>query len=124
MKLFTIDQANELLPVVRRHLVAIQDLYLRLEPMVSHARCAASANMAGGGMPGGSDYVRTLYEIGRVTTELDELGVQLKDHTRGLVDFPCLRNDRIILLCWQFDDGDSIEWWHEEEAGFAGRQRL
>jgi hypothetical protein len=41
-----------------------------------------------------------------------------------LIDFPCLRDGRVVLLCWKADEGDSIEWWHDVEAGFAGRQPL
>ena len=45
-------------------------------------------------MEGGSRYVKALYNIGKVTTELHELGVQLKDYSRGLVDFPSRRAGR------------------------------
>ena len=82
------------------------------------------ASQFGGGMQSGSKYVNSLYEVGKLTTELDDMGVQLKDYERGLIDFPFMRNERLALLCWQFDDGDEILWWHELEAGFAGRQPL
>ena len=75
-------------------------------------------------MEGGTEYVNTLYEIGKYTTEIHDLGVEIKDPTRGLIDFPSMRSDRVVLLCWQIGDGDQIEWWHETEAGFAGRQKL
>ena len=75
-------------------------------------------------MEGGSGYVRSLYEIGKITTEINEAGVQLKDYTRGLIDFPAQRGGRIVLLCWQLGEGDEIEWWHDTDAGFAGRQPL
>jgi hypothetical protein len=58
------------------------------------------------------------------TGELDALGIQLKDYMRGLIDFPSLRDGRIVLLCWYLGEGDRIEWWHDLEAGFAGRQSL
>ena len=50
--------------------------------------------------------------------------MQLKDFTRGLVDFPSLRDGRVVLLCWQLDEGDTVEWWHDVDAGFAGRTPL
>ncbi len=75
-------------------------------------------------MEGGTNYVHALYEVGKLTTELFEMGVQLKDYSRGLIDFPSMRDGRIVLLCWQLGENDEIEWWHEIEAGFAGRQRL
>jgi hypothetical protein len=124
MKLFTLDEANALLPEIRKKLVRIQKLYAAVAEMREEASAAASASEFGGGMEGGSGYVHSLYEIGKITTEINEAGVQLKDYSRGLIDFPSRRGDRIVLLCWQLGEGDEIEWWHDEEAGFAGRQPL
>ena len=124
MKLFTLAEANELLPDVSANLKTIQTLYARIDTFREAARLAAVASELGGGMRGGADYVQALYEIGKITTELHELGVQLKDYSRGLIDFPCIRDGRIVLLCWQLGEDEKIEWWHELEAGFAGRQPL
>jgi len=124
MKIFTLEEANELLPSVRTTLERIQRLYGRLAEFREPAKAAAMASEFGGGMEGGPAYVKALYEVGKLTTELHDLGVQLKDYSRGLIDFPCLRDERIVLLCWQIGEGDEIEWWHDVEAGFAGRQPL
>jgi len=124
MKTFSVEEANELIPQVRSTLERIQKLYTRLGGFRESAMEAAAASEFGGGMEGGTAYVKTLYEVGKLTTELHTLGVQLKDYSRGLVDFPCVRDDRIILLCWQIGEGDRIEWWHEIESGFAGRRPL
>jgi hypothetical protein len=75
-------------------------------------------------MEGGPAYVKTLYQVGKLTTDLHELGVELKDYSRGLIDFPSLKNDRVVYLCWQLGEGHSIQWWHEIDAGFAGRHPL
>lgn len=75
-------------------------------------------------MEGGTNYVQNLYEIGRITTELNDLGIQLKDYARGLIDFPSIREGRIVLLCWQLGENERIEWWHEQDGGFAGRKPL
>lgn len=124
MKLFTVEEANKMLPDLREKLSRMQRLYADVGEKREEARLAAQASSLGGGMEGGAEYVRDLYEIGKITTEVHEAGVQLKDYTRGLIDFPCRRGDRIVLLCWQLDDGDEIEWWHDMDAGFAGRQPL
>lgn len=124
MRLFTLDEANELLPEMKSLLIRIRKLYSGVSGMREEARTAAAASEYGGGMPGGSKYVRALYEIGKLTTGIHEKGVQLKDHERGLIDFPAMRGERVVLLCWQLDDGDRVEWWHDIEAGFAGRQRI
>ncbi len=88
-------------------------------------RAAAGASNFGGGMRGGTAYINTLYKIGKLTTEILELRYhEIKDHTRGLIDFPSMRGDRVVLLCWQLGEPEEIEWWHETDAGFAGRQPL
>ena len=124
MKMFTVDEANTLIPRVREVVRRIQTLYGRIGEFREAAKEAAIASEFGGGMEGGTTYVKTLYEIGKLTTELHNLGVQLKDYSRGLVDFPSLRDERVVLLCWQMGEGDEIEWWHDVETGFAGRKPL
>ena len=125
MKVFTLEEANELLTVVAPKLHQIRDYYTSVAQFRESAHAAAmSAELGGGGMKGGTKYVRVLYELGKMTTELHELGIQLKDYTRGLIDFPSMRDGRIILLCWQIGEGSELEWWHEIEDGFAGRKPL
>ena len=125
MKLFTVEEANQLLPAVRRKLESIKAHYDRLATLREPVKAAATAAaLGGGGFESGSVYVKSLYEVGKITTELHESGIQLKDYSRGLIDFPCMRGGRIVLLCWQLGEGDRIEWWHDLESGFAGRQPL
>ncbi len=126
MKHFTVQEASDLLSVIRPKLEKIKAQYARMTRLRESAKFAAKAatDSGGGGMESGTHYVKSLYEIGKITTELHELGVQLKDYSRGLIDFPCLRDNRIVLLCWQLGEVEQIEWWHEVEAGFAGRQPL
>jgi hypothetical protein len=125
MKIFTLDEANELLTQVRPKLLQLRNYYASVAAFRESAQAAAvSAELGGGGMEGGSNYVHVLYELGKITTEMHEIGVQLKDYTRGLIDFPTIREGRVVLLCWQLGEGEEIEWWHEVEDGFGGRQRL
>ncbi|MFT3746370.1 MAG: DUF2203 domain-containing protein [Pyrinomonadaceae bacterium] len=124
MKLFSVKEANETLSEVIPRLIAIRDLYVIVDSLRSEARAAAGASALGGGMEGGTAYVNTLYQIGKHTTEIHDLGIEIKDPARGLIDFPSMRGDRVVLLCWQIGDGDEIEWWHETDTGFAGRQKL
>lgn len=126
MKLFTVSEANQLIPALRPKLEEIRTQYSSLSRFKDDAKRAAAAasEFGGGGMAGGANYVNRLYRVGEVANELHEMGVQLKDYSRGLIDFPSLREGRVVLLCWQLDDADELEWWHELEAGFAGRQPL
>jgi hypothetical protein len=125
MKLFTIEEANALLPSVREILQKIQRSRRRLGAFRRTAKSAAKgAEQGGGGMEGGAFYAIALSNFTTEVTELESLGVQLKDFDRGLVDFPCLRDGRVVLLCWQLGEGDELEWWHDMEAGFGGRTPL
>lgn len=124
MKIFTVQEANELLPIIVPKLRALKNRYAVINSMRDSAKAAAVASEFGGGMKGGSNYVQNLYEIGRITTELNDLGIQLKDYSRGLIDFPSIREGRIVLLCWQLGENEQIEWWHEQDGGFAGRKPL
>ncbi|MBS2030204.1 MAG: DUF2203 domain-containing protein [Deltaproteobacteria bacterium] len=58
-----------------------------------------------------------------LVTRIEELGGELKDLERGLVDFPCRRGSEIVLLCWQFGE-KRLTHWHGVDEGFAGRKPL
>ena len=124
MRIFTLDEANEMLPAIVPKLKKIKKLYTTVAELREQATAAAAASDLGGGMIGGTIYVRALYSIGKLTTEIYNAGVQLKDHTRGLIDFPTMRGGHMVLLCWELGEAERIEWWHEVDEGFAGRQPL
>jgi hypothetical protein len=125
MKIFTIEEANALLPAVRKILVYVQRAHRRLFSYHEVAKLAAEgAEQGGGGFSDGVRYAALLIELTAHMSELEALGVQLKDFDRGLVDFPSLRDGRVVLLCWQVGEGDKLEWWHDVDAGFAGRTPL
>jgi len=62
-------------------------------------------------------------DVARCVEELERLGVLVKDLDRGLVDFPALRGDEEVLLCWEVGE-DEVAYWHGVEEGFAGRKPL
>jgi hypothetical protein len=125
MKIFTVQEANALLPSVRIILRKIQRAHRKLTQYRDEAKKAAeAAEQGGGGMAAGVAYASVLTELTLQLAELEGLGVQLKDFERGLVDFPSLRDGRVVLLCWQLGEGDELEWWHDVDAGFAGRTPL
>ena len=126
MKLFTVEEANALLPTVREIVRRVQRSYKRVAASQEAAMAAAeSARLGGGGgIVGGSGYVLALSDLAEQSGRLEALGVQIKDYGRGLIDFPSLREGQVVLLCWQMGEGDQLEWWHDTEAGFAGRRPL
>jgi hypothetical protein len=126
MKIFSVEEANALLPTVRGILRQIRRAHRRLLLYQDAAKeaAAAAAEQGGGGIASGVRYAAILMDLTLLMSEIESLGVQLKDFTRGLVDFPSLRDGRVVLLCWQLDEGDRVEWWHDVDAGFAGRTPL
>ena len=125
MKIFTVQEANALLPEVRIIAGKIQRAHRKLSRFRDDAKKAAeAAEQGGGGIENGVAYAALLTELTTQMAELEALGVQLKDFERGLVDFPSLRDGRVVLLCWQLGEGDELEWWHDVDAGFAGRTPL
>jgi hypothetical protein len=122
-KLFTVDEANALLPTLREllddlalHRDALREKAPRLEPILS------AANTNGGGRTG-SEYGVEVYRLYLAITHIRELGVLLKDLDMGLLDFPHERGGRVVFLCWHPAE-EHVGYWHEIEAGYAGRQPL
>jgi hypothetical protein len=110
---------------VRPIVKSIQRSHRRLISFQTIAKHAAEgAENGGGGMTQGPQYANLLIELSLGAGQLESLGVQLKDYSQGLIDFPSMRDGRVVLLCWKADEGDQLEWWHDLEAGFGGRQPL
>jgi hypothetical protein len=125
MKIFTLQEANALLPNVREILSQIQRAHRSLSIFKGEAlKAAEAAEQGGGGVRDGVLYAQVLSDLTAHISELEALGVQLKDFERGLVDFPSLRDGKVVLLCWQMGEGDELEWWHDVDSGFAGRTPL
>ena len=125
MKIFTIDEANALLPTVKAIVSHIRKSHKTLAYYRDEAKtAAAAADQGGGGVQNGVHYAELVTSFTNNLAELDKLGVQMKDFERGLIDFPSLRDGRVVLLCWQLGEGNEVEWWHDVDAGFAGRTPL
>jgi len=125
MEIFSVEEANSLLPSVRPLVKKIQRAHAGIIAQQSAANQASeNAEHGGGGIANGIAYAANLMKMTALVGELEALGVQLKDFRRGLIDFPSLRDGRVVLLCWQLGEGDRLEWWHDVDAGFAGRTPL
>jgi hypothetical protein len=122
MKLFTLEEANALLPEVRRLFAKIDRALATLRRLAPEAK-RASESQGGGGIAGGYQYSDALATFRAATQEVLGLGVEIKDFDQGLVDFPSRRDGKVVYLCWRRGE-NNIEWWHDLDAGFAGRQPL
>jgi hypothetical protein len=129
-KMFTPAQANAALPLVR---VIVQDISTLARNL--RDRQERLARLSDGKRGKLADAYHE--ELQQVQTELErddermrdylrelaELGVELKDPFSGLVDFPAWRDGHEVYLCWKLGEPE-VAFWHELEAGFAGRQKL
>ncbi len=122
MRLFTVEEANALLPDVKRLWRKIDRARETMGRLASHTKLA-SQQSGGGGIMRSGEYVNALTTFLASAQEILELGVEIKDFDKGLCDFPHMRDGRVVLLCWMKGE-DFIEWWHDTDAGFAGRQPL
>ena len=127
MQLFTVDEANRTLPLVRRIVDdVVREHRVWQEKVVEH-ELASGASRADNPDPRAVALEREIQvlarEIDGFQRELESLGIQLKDRRIGLIDFPSEMDGRLVLLCWSLGE-DSIQYWHEMESGFDGRRPL
>lgn len=126
-KFFTPELANRSLPLVRRIVEDIVVQFARWQARVREFEMVSATNSVAAPDPRAAELER---EVGALAAELESfqrelaaLGVEFKDYTQGLVDFPALREGRIVYLCWRLGE-PAVEFWHEIDAGYAGRQPL
>jgi len=127
MTLFTVERANRTLPLVRKIVEDVvrqhrlwREKILELDLVASSARAGEPRERAEEREREAQSLAR---EIDGYQQELERLGIQLKDRRLGLVDFPSEMNGRQILLCWRLGEPE-VQFWHELDAGYAGRQPL
>jgi hypothetical protein len=117
---YSLEEATALLPRVAELLATMRDARDRLGDSEARAALAEASN--GGGEPG-KVVSGGFLELRESMLELREREIVLRDLDRGLIDFPSLRDGREIYLCWEEGEPE-IGFWHEPEAGFAGRRPL
>lgn len=123
-KVFTIEEANRTLPLVRRIVRDIVSTHSELLARAEAYRGLAVTDRSGTERRHLESELRELTErVNEYIEELTQIGAQFKGFEGGLVDFNGVLDGRPVLLCWKLGE-DSVEWWHEIDAGFAGRQRL
>lgn len=122
-KLFTLQEANGLIPKLRpliKKVIFESKALFSLQEEIKKVRAKASL---GSGSYKGADYLNHLVSLTTAVNEVEKTGVLVKDYNTGLCDFPHLKDGRVIYLCWKMDEQE-IRFWHEVDTGFAGRQLL
>ena len=119
---YTRDEARGLLAQVREWLKRMAQLQGELEKLDKRLNGLRAPGRDLGGESVNA-WVRTLADLDAVLHEFQQREIQLKDVDRGLVDFPAIIGGKEVFLCWEQDEAD-IEFWHELDGGYAGRERL
>lgn len=121
-KHYTREEARALLPEIRRWLDGLGRLRKNVEKFERRLSQMAAKNADLGGETV-NEWIRALADMQEVLVEFQRRQIIIKDLDRGLVDFPAIISGREVFLCWESDEED-IEFWHDLESGFAGRERL
>jgi hypothetical protein len=119
---YTREEARVLLPQIRKWLERLNRLRQDLERF--DKRLSGLAEQ--GGDVGGetvNNWIRALADMQEVLAEFQRRQIFVMDLERGLVDFPAIIGGREVFLCWEQDEAD-IEFWHDLDTGFTGRERL
>jgi hypothetical protein len=121
---FSVAEANQLIPRIREIVEQLRDSRKRL---LTHRPTAEAVAQKASGNGGGSDSSGYFFEYSqryrRSLAHLETLGVVVKDIERGLIDFPHWREGREVYLCWEYGEA-RIDYWHEIDSGYSGRQPL
>ena len=122
LRTFTVEQANRMLPLVRRIVEDLVVAHGAWQQAVGQFEMASSSN-ASDAEHFQRETERLAREIDGYLRELAELGVEFKGFEHGLIDFPSEFNGRPVYLCWKLGE-TSVAHWHDVDAGFAGRKQL
>jgi hypothetical protein len=129
-KLFTVEQANAMLPLVRAIVVDLAQLSREVVDRRERLAHLLAGRTQHAGDPYSDELAQIEEELNKdgeqlkgYVEELRHLGVEPKNGVEGLVDFPSIIDGRVVYLCWKLGE-PAVQHWHELEAGFQGRQRL
>ena len=117
-KYFTLPEANRSLPYVSR---VIEDLTACYGRVVDFRRRMENPGAEDNREQLEADYETEMDRLSGLVDELQQVGVELKDFEKGLLDFPALHEGREIYLCWHRGE-PTVHTWHEIDVGFAGRK--
>jgi len=130
-RLFTLEQANYLIPWLERTFQRLMSSRERLEDTRARlTEVQRELQRRNGTFTRYTELNSMQAELDSMDKELNDIvdeiiaeGIIIRDIPRGLVDFPHLRDGREVYLCW-ISGEERIEYWHETNRGFDHRQPL
>ena len=120
---FTLQTANNALTVIRPLMDEIQSIRQKILTRQPDVWPVVERSAGNGGCQAASQMVREFERLDALVHQVQATGALFKDINLGLLDFPALRDEHEVYLCWKYGEGD-IAFWHEVEAGYAGRQPI
>ena len=128
---FTVAEAQTLLPVLESLLRSAIEAKALIEEVDAEQQALANRIFLNGGTLVNvvkvarrkAEREKALQKAKDAVAEIDATGVQVKDLDIGLLDFPCVVGDEVILLCWKLGE-KGITHWHGMEEGFKGRKPI
>ena len=128
IKIFTLDEAERALPLVRQILADLKTEYGTWRDAVASYELLSGSARVGDtestDLEAARERVATAAErINGYLKEVEAIGCLFKGFEEGLVDFYALKDDRLVFLCWKLGE-ERITHWHEVDAGFAGRRPI
>ena len=120
---FTLQQANEVLNIIRPLMDEVQAIREKIISTQPEAWNAIEKSVGNGGSRALSQIVQDFEKLDLLVHQILDTGVLIKDVNIGLLDFPAFKDGREVYLCWQYGE-EEIAFWHEIEAGYAGRQPI
>ena len=122
-KLFTLEEANALVPQLLDWVPEIQKLSGSMNRDFPDIRNAREKSKWNGGSTEGTGYLNVVLKYNHLIQEIESVGCEIKGIREGLVDFPSIREGREVYLCWRMPEKE-IRFWHRLDTGFAGRQPI
>jgi hypothetical protein len=121
-KHYTIEEARALLPSIRVWFDSVEAVQAHLSKLdVRLSSLSSSGDDVGGETVNSS--IKAQAQLQSLALEFASRGIQIKDLERGLIDFPAVRDGKEIFLCWEKGE-DDIEFWHDIDSGFSGREPI
>jgi hypothetical protein len=121
-KHYTREEANALLPQIHKWL---EQLNRQREDLHRYEKRLSGLTEQGNDIGGETvnSWIRVLAAMQEILSEFQRREIFIKDLERGLLDFPAIIGGREVFLCWEQDE-EAVEFWHDLETGFGGRERL
>jgi hypothetical protein len=120
---YTPKEANQALELVRPMVGELMNISGRIRQHQPEIWAVVEKSAGNGGNPALSKMLPDFDRLDGILHQLQDMGIEVKDLSTGLIDFPAVKDGGVVYLCWKYNEA-SIQYWHEIEAGFAGRQPI